>query len=170
MMSRADMQRWRDGYDAAGLRDDDEPPAGLADLIATADLVIVSDMSRAIQTAQRLTTAPVEVSALVRETPPPIPNLTRLRMPRHLWEWMTLARWGYWILKGKQGPDEDVARAVNAANWLDDLSLRHPHIAVVTHGTFRRLLTYKLEHIGWRRSPGSRRSYDHWSVWSLDKP
>ena len=168
-MSRRDIQAGRDGYDAAGILDGDEPPPGLVDLVSTADLVVVSDMPRALQTAERLTTRNPLISALVRETPPPIPYWMHVRMPRHFWEWSAIARWTYWIMKGVYGPPDAMQRATQAANWLDDLSIRHSHIAVVTHGTFRRLMTYRLEHIGWRKTPGSSRSYRHWSVWSLEK-
>lgn len=160
---------WRAAYDEAGIRDDSIPPRGLDALVADADCVVVSDMARAIETARRLTSRELFVTPLVREMPPPIPDWMHLRMPRQLWEWITYVRWAYWIARGIQAPRGAMDRATEAARWLDGLSEQHPHIAVVTHGTFRRLLTFELERIGWRKTPGSGRSYRHWSVWSLDK-
>ena len=81
---------------------------------------------------------------------------------------MLIARWGYRVVRRREEEPEDLARAVQAANWLDDLSREHGHIAVVTHGNFRRFVTRQLENIGWR-GDGKRRSYDHWSIWSLTK-
>ena len=41
-------------------------------------------------------------------------------------------------------------------------------LAVVTHGVLRRILARQLEARGWRPD-GMRRSYAHWSVWTLRK-
>lgn len=168
-MTRADIRDWRDGYDAAGILDDDKPPPALRDRVASADLIVASDMPRALQTARRLTDRELTILPIVRETPPPIPEWKHLRLPRHVWEWMALVRWGYWILTGIRGPADALDRAAKAAECLNGLSAKYPHIVVVTHGTFRRLLAYKLEDDGWRWADGTRRSYRHWSVWSFEK-
>jgi broad specificity phosphatase PhoE len=168
-MREADMHAWRDGYDAAGILDDDPPPAGLADLVRDANVVIASDLSRAIQSAERLTTThSIRISPLLREAPTDIPRWIHVPLPRAFWEWTMVVRWGYRILRGTDAPPDVLARATRAANWLDDLSLGNAHVVVVTHGIFRRLLARRLEHIGWRPS-GKRRSYQNWSVWSLSK-
>jgi broad specificity phosphatase PhoE len=168
LMSAHDMQLWRDGYDATGILPHDSPPNGLEELVATADLVVASDYRRAIETAERLTSAPLMVSELLRETPTPIPPWNRIRMPRTLWEWATLVRWGSWILRGIDGMPEHTERGQRAAAWLDELSRDTQHVVVVTHGNFRRLLALSLARMGWRPD-GKRRSYDHWSVWSLTR-
>jgi broad specificity phosphatase PhoE len=170
LMSAADMKAWRVGYDGAGILDADAPPAGLSELVTEADILLASDMPRAIQTAQRLKTDHrIQISALLREAPTGIPNWGKWKMPRTLWEGTALARWGIQIARGKEIPPDDLARATHAANWLDDLSTQHAHIAAVTHGTFRRYLARRLEYIGWHPD-GRRRSYRHWSVWTLSKP
>src|ERR1051325_5585270 len=112
MMGAADMRAWREGCDAAGIRDDDAPPDGLANIIRNADLVLASDLSRAIQTAERLRPAqPIRISALLREAPTPIPNWGAWKMPRQLWEWMLIARWGYRVVRRREEEPDDLARA-----------------------------------------------------------
>jgi broad specificity phosphatase PhoE len=167
-MTAHDMELWRQGYDAAGILDHDAPPAGLRELVATADLIVSSDYARAIQTAERLTTSPFLLSELLRETPTPIPQWHRVKMPRFLWEWATLIRWGSWILRGIDGMPQHTARAERAAKWLDDLAHDKRHIVIVTHGNFRRLLAMMLAKRGWTPD-AKRRSYRNWSVWSVTR-
>jgi broad specificity phosphatase PhoE len=168
LMTAQDMHLWREGYDAAGILPHDAPPAGLKHLVADADLVVTSDYPRAIETAQHLTTSPLVVSELLRETPTPIPEWHRVRMPRPLWEWATLIRWGSWIVRGIDGMPQHTARAKRAAAWLDDISRGKHHVVAVSHGNFRRMLALSLAQMGWMPD-GKRRSYDHWSVWSLTR-
>ena len=164
------MLAWRVGYDAAGLLDDEAPPAELKVLVQSADLVVSSDFPRAVQTAERLLDGrPFPTSQLLREAPTDVPPWNGVRLPRRLWEWAMLARWGYRILRGTDIPPQDLARGLAAARWLDDLSTQHTHIAVATHGVFRRILARQLLTVGWQPR-GKWRSYDHWSVWSLSKP
>lgn len=168
-MREADMHAWRDGYDAAGIVAEDAPPPQVTELVRDADLVIASDLARAIESAKRLTTAhQIRISPEMREAPADVPRWIRVPLPRAVWEWTMVVRWGYRILRGTDAPPEHLARAMRAAGWLDDLSAEHAHIVVVTHGVFRRLLARQLESIGWR-ADGARRTYAHWSIWSLSK-
>lgn len=167
-MTSRDMHRWRADYDAAGIRADSIPPASTVEVVRSADLVIASDMRRAIESAERLTSGPVEISPLVRETPTPFPEWTRIRMPRRLWDIATGIRWGWWVITGTEALQDDWERVTKAVHWLDDVSNQYEHIAVVCHGNVRRLLAIQLVRLGWR-GDGHRRSYRHWTVWTLLK-
>lgn len=163
------MLAWRRGYDAAGILPRDKPPRGLDVLVATADLIVSSDFPRAIMTAERLADGrPITTSPLLREAPAEFPQWNRLRAPRVVWEWSVTLNWGIRILRGTDIPPADLERASKAAFWIDDLAKDHGHIVVVTHGVFRRILARQLEALRWRRD-GRRRSYDHWSVWGLNR-
>ena len=161
------MLAWRRGYDDAGIIADDRPPDDVAATVRTADLVVSSDFARAIMTAERLAgDREFRRSPLLREAPVDVPTWTRVRLPRVVWERATQVRWGYRILRGTDIPSHDLERGTKAARWLDELTREHPHVAVVTHGVFRRILARQLEALGWR-ADGRIRSWAHWSVWSL---
>ena len=168
-MRRTDMLAWRRGYDTSGILPRDKPPRGLDALVSTADLIVASDLPRAIMTAERLADGqPITTSPLLREAPAELPEWNRLRAPRVVWEWSVTLSWGLRILRGTDIPQQDLERASKAAFWIDDLARSREHVAVVTHGVFRRILARQLEALGWR-GDGRHRSYDHWSVWALTR-
>ncbi len=155
------------GYDVSGIVDHDAPPPSLAALARDADLLVASDLPRAIMTAERLAKGRgVTLSPLLREAPADLPHWKHVRMPRALWELAVKVHWGIRILRRTDIPPKDLERATKAAFWIDGLASRHRHIVVVTHGVFRRILARQLEALGWRPD-GRRRSYAHWSIWSL---
>jgi broad specificity phosphatase PhoE len=169
LQSRADMVAWRRGYDAAGILASDTPPPALRELVRGTDLIVASDLPRAVMTAERLADGrQVVLSPLIREAPAPWPAWNRARLPRVVWEWAVTLRWGYYILRNIDIPPQDLERGSKAAFWIDDLMKQHVHGAIVTHGVFRRILARQLEALGWQ-SDGRRRSYDHWSVWTLTR-
>ena len=167
-LDAAALEGWLATYDAAGLAPGEMAPAALREIAAGAGLVIASDMPRAIESAALLApAADVLQSALLRETPVPIPALGRLRL--------TFALWGLvvglvWLrdLRHANGNShvEPRARAREAARWLDSLADAHGSVLVVTHGAFRRYLADALEANGWRRAP-ARRRWHPWSAWEL---
>lgn len=161
------MNAWRTGYDEAGILEHDHPPASLRALADSADLIVSSDLPRAIATAERLVgDRQILLSALLREAPGEWPAWPSVRLPRRMWEIAVTLRWGYRILRGTDVPPRDRERGDAAARWLIDLTRDHDHVVVVTHGIFRRILALELERMGWRPD-GARRSYANWSVWSL---
>jgi broad specificity phosphatase PhoE len=167
LLGHADMLAWRTGYDAAGIRDRKPPPRGLQALVATADIIIASDLPRAVMTADRLADGrDVLTTPLLREAPADVPAWSGLKMPYAAWEWAMRVRRLYRVARRTDIAPHDLERASKAAFWLDHLSEEHEHIAVVTHGVFRRILARQLQRVGWQRY-GRRRSYAHWSVWSL---
>jgi broad specificity phosphatase PhoE len=166
-LNRVGMLEWRLGYDASGIVDHDAPPASLLALAHDADLVVASDLPRAIMTAERLADGRrITLSPLLREAPAELPHWKRVRMPRALWELAVKVHWGIRIVRHTDIPPRDLERATKAAVWLDGLTSRHRHVVVVTHGVFRRILARQLEALGWHPD-GRRRSYAHWSIWSL---
>jgi len=147
--------------------DSDVPPAALVAQAARAGTLAASDAPRAIASATRL--APgreVAVSPLLRETPLPVPAWLPMRWPLGVWEACIHFQWGYRILRGVDAPEEELHRAVAAADWLAALTRDGSLVVAVTHGVFRRLLAGRLLAMGWRAGPG-RRSYGHWSAWAL---
>ena len=162
------VERWRDLYDAAGIADDDVPPAALRAEIERAGVVVASDLARAVASAKRLVAADREivVSPLVAEAGLAIPRLSGLRLPMTAWGAVIHLRWLAEIAAGTHPRRSELERATEAARWLETLADEHGTVAVVTHGVFRGLLARRLRASGWRSGPGGR-SYRHWSAWAF---
>jgi broad specificity phosphatase PhoE len=156
------VRQWRAVADEAGIEAEDMPPVALAKEVERAELVVSSDLPRAVASAERL--APgrsIVPSPLLRETPLDIPQLP-VRLPLELWELLIHVGWGYRILTRADAHPEEIRRAATAVGLLADLAQERSSIAVVTHGVFRRLLASQLLAVGWR-GDGKPRRYHHWS-------
>jgi broad specificity phosphatase PhoE len=163
----AGVKRWMDGYDAAGIAAEDAPPPALAAEVADAEFLVASDLTRAIESADRLAAGrPVLHSPLLRETALDIPGWLPLRWPAGVWAACAQLQWGYKALRGIDAPPEERRRAAAAAKWLARLADEGSPVVVVTHGNFRRLLATHLLAAGWEPD-GPHRSYRHWSAWSF---
>lgn len=163
------VQRWRDAYDAAGIRANEQPPPSLTLLAAGATQIVASDLRRAVESAERL--APqreIQVSPLLREAPLAIP-----RWPTHLplagWDALMHAAWMYRRLRGTDPTGPEWTRAQEAAQWLASLVADGATALVVTHGVFRHLVATHLARLGWMRA-GQRGGYHNWSFWSYAVP
>ena len=168
-MNAAGFLRWRAAGDAAGIDPGAAPPAALIESVERADVVVASDLPRALESATRLAPARQIIrSALFRESPLPVPDWMPLRLPIAAWDALTHAQWGYHIVRRRDASAEDVQRAAAAVRWLLSLPDAPVCVAVVTHGVFRRLVGARLQELGWRLS--GRRIYTCWSVWSFAAP
>jgi broad specificity phosphatase PhoE len=161
----AGVERWREAYDAAGILDTSIPPSDLVGVVAQADCVMASDLTRAIVSAERLAPAtPARVSPLLREMPLEIPRWLPSRWPLVVWE---VCIHLHWLLKERRGSIAEAAelrRAADAVALLDEVTRTAPTVVAVTHGAFRRLLARQLGATGWASDPRDR-GYRNWSAW-----
>ena len=151
-------------YNAAGIRDDSLPPAELIAASGRADIVVASDMIRAIDSARRLRPGrEPEICPLLREITLDPPLWLRVPLPILLWDVAchTMVSYRIW----RDTDHEQVQRAREAAAWLVQRATTGRTIVAVTHGGFRRLLDAQLRRRGWERTPGVR-SYENWSTWT----
>lgn len=165
----AGVHRWREAYDAAGIRDDSEPPPPLVATTARADCLLVSDLPRALASAERL--APgrvVRVSPLLRETALEIPGWVRARWPLAVWEVCIHLHWLMQERRGSAPVPAELQRAADAAALLDEVSRETPSVVVVTHGAFRRILAMRLVADGWTAAPRVG-GFQNWSSWSFHR-
>ena len=71
----AGVDRWREAYDAAGILSDSVPPPGISSEVAGADVLVTSDLPRALASAERLAPGKaVHVSPLFRELSLEVPR------------------------------------------------------------------------------------------------
>src|SRR4029079_14359184 len=111
VFDRTGVERWRDAYDAAGIRGGPRPPPSLIQLARNATHLIASDLPRAVASAEALGSQhSVRVSELLREAPLAIPNWPT-RLPLALWGTLIHAVWSCRISQGADATDADLARA-----------------------------------------------------------
>jgi len=165
----AGVRRWREAYDAAGILESSVPPPALLAQAAIADCLISSDLSRALASVERLGPAAAKrVSPLLREMALELPRWVRARWPLAVWEVCIHAHWLGQQLRGAIAPPEELRRASDAVEWLDEVSRESPNIVVVTHGAFRRLLGRRLVETGWTAHPRVG-GYRNWSWWPFER-
>lgn len=165
----ASARRFEKRYDAAPIRTDATPPEALAALARMADLILASDLPRAVTSAR--TIAPDRdpiVSPLLRELSFDLPAWGP-RLPLSIWDGLHYLTWSARLMLGIESAE--IRRARRAVEWLDSVTANAALSIAITHGGFRRLLAAQLLKRGWRHAPGWRR-YHNWSVWTLwrDQP
>jgi len=168
------VRRWMAAYDAAEIALHHPPPPDLVGLARTADLVVASDLPRALASAALLASGrEVHASALLREAPLettelPLPRLAGVRLPLRGWALVFGVRWLRARWRGAPPPGVDafaLARADEAAAWLAGLAEERGRVVAVTHATFRMLVAAALERRGWRGP--ERRPFREWTAWRL---
>jgi len=160
-------RRFEELYDAAPIRDDETPPASLIQAARSADVLLASDLPRAISSARAIAPErePV-VSPLLRELGFNLPRWGP-KLPLDVWDGLHYLLWTARLLARTNTPETE--RATSAAEWVASHAARRGTTIVITHGGFRRLLTAKLTTQGWSLVRGRRR-YHNWSAWELHRP
>ena len=166
------LRGWMAAYDAAEIALHHPPPPALVALARAAGLLVASDMPRAVASARVLADGgDFRTSALLREAPLetpelPLPRLGGMRLPYRGWGLVLGALWLRAHLRGAPPPGVDaaaLARADEAAAWVEELAAAHERVLVVTHATFRTLVGAALRRRGWRVP--ERRPFHEWSAW-----
>lgn len=167
------FHRWREAYEAAGILDGEVPPAEVQAIADRAGVIVCSNAQRAIDSARLLANdremRAVVISPLLHELELSPPALGAVRLPLAGW---ALTFGVSWLLRGittwPHASEAELVRVREAAEWLAGLAREHRAVAVVTHASFRSVLTRTLLAQGWTAGSGRRRS-SHWSAWSLTR-
>ena len=167
-ISREQFLRWREAYESAGIRSDDQPPQALRDRVANAHM-IASDARRAVESAQAL--APgceIVASPLFRELDLHPPHLGTLRLPMIGWGLMyglrSLVR--SMLRRPHLSPGES-ERVETAADLIEEVAGSNDAVAIITHASFRAELARRLVARGWQNEVHGR--LRHWSAWTLTR-
>lgn len=153
------------GYNDAGILEHDTPPPTLIEIAKHADVLVASDLLRAIESARRLAPdrEPVILPSL-REIELEPPRWLAIPLPMIAWEFFCFAQWSYRLARGAD--HALVQRAQSATDWLLDRAADSKSVVAVTHGAFRRIIRNRLEARGWT-SEDSRMGHANWSAWSF---
>ena len=164
----AEMARqFEERYDAAPIRTDDVPPPSLLDTARGAEVILASDLPRAITSAHTLAPdhEPI-VSPLLRELRFDLPAWAP-RLPLNTWDALHYLMWTARLFVGAE--NAHTQRAFRAAQWIHSYAASAALTIAITHGGFRRLLAVQLARHGWIAERGWQR-YHNWSVWAFTRP
>jgi len=156
------FERFVADYDAAGI--EDQPPDAVRALAAGADRLVASDLRRAVESAERVSGGrQFETTPLLRECPVAMPRV-RVPLPVDVWDAIGNA---LWVARRLTGADAQgvLSRAESAADWLVERAGAARSLFVVTHGTFRLMLSRALARRGIALTAGGI-DLRNWSVWS----
>jgi broad specificity phosphatase PhoE len=165
-LNARDAARWLDLYDHSGLKSGDAPPPAVRELASTADIIVSSDLPRALQSAELLAcNRRVLATAMLRESRMRASQLP-LRMPIAGWQVVIVLRWLFFMLRENSDMVSERRRAREVVHWLIELSQVNDSVLVVTHNAFRSLLVRSLYLNDWVEM-GRVGRYEHWSAWTL---
>ena len=164
-LSADQYREWWADYEVGGLREGQEPPAGLKQTAERAGFVIASTRARSVETARAITFGRAFAEdPLFIEAPLPPPNWPGwLKLSPRLWG--AISRFWWWFFNHHTGQEtraEAQVRAEEAARLLIDLATTGQDVLVVAHGFFNAMVGESLKRLGWRCV--SSEGFRYWSA------
>lgn len=156
---------WIEKYDSCGVFEENTYPSTTLEKIASANIVVTSDLKRSIDSSRLLTkneNIKVISDALFREVELPVPfGLRGVKLSSNSWAVILRLLWfsGYSrqcesLIRAKQ-------RAKRASEQLVKYAEEYKTVVLVGHGFFNRLIAEELQRMGWE---GKRKaSAKHWN-------
>lgn len=157
-----EFKQWIEQYDCNGVFEENSYPADTLERIATANIVITSDLKRSIESAKLLNRNLTAVSdPLFRETELPIPVARGMKLNPSTWSLILRCLWFLGYSRDCESLNEAKDRAKKASKLLVWYAEKHTSIVLVGHGFFNILVSKELQKMGWKgkSSPSSK----HWN-------
>jgi len=162
-MTSQQFKIWVEKYDNNGVFEENSYPSVTLNTIATANVVITSDLKRSVESAKMLNPNLTAISTpLFRETELPVP-LTRLwglKLNPSIWAVMLRCLWFIGYSRGCESLSHSKERAEKAAEVLVEYAQEHSSVVLVGHGFFNMLIAKELQKSGWKGK--KKTSSKHW--------
>ncbi|MCM3109606.1 histidine phosphatase family protein [Lederbergia lenta] len=161
------FKNWIEDYDRNGVFEERSYPSETLEKIATTNVVISSDLKRAIESAKFLKPHTKTISKpLFRETELPIPltNVMIIKLHPQIWAVIFRCLWFFGYSKQCESFGKAKQRAKTAAEQLVAYAKEYNSVALIGHGFFNLLIAKELQKMGWKgkRKTGS----THWNATS----
>lgn len=158
-----EFQEWAEKYDSSGVFEESSYPPVTLEKIATANVVMTSDLKRSIESASLLNpNQKVFSDALFRETElPAFPRILRLKLIPNSWTVILRCLWFSGYSRQCESLVNAKQRAKQAAEQLVKYAEKYNSVVLVGHGFFNRLISEELMKMGWEGKGKS--SVKHWS-------
>lgn len=158
-----EFQDWIKKYDNSGVFKEINYPPVTLEKIATANIVITSDLRRSIESASLLNQSIGIISdALYRETElPNFPKTLGLKLRPNSWAVILRCLWFSGYSRHSESLTNAQMRAKQASQQLVKYAEEYKSVVLVGHGFFNLLISKELQKIGWK---GERKtSSKHWN-------
>lgn len=159
-----EFKGWVEKYDCNGVFEENSYPSDTLKKIATANIVITSDLKRSVESAKLLNPNLTSLSVpLFRETELPTPStkLWGLKLNPSIWALILRCLWFCGYSRGCESLSKAKERAKKATELLVEYAQKHTSVVLVGHGFFNILIAKELQKTGWK---GKRKtSSKHWN-------
>ncbi|TXC85702.1 histidine phosphatase family protein [Metabacillus litoralis] len=165
-----ELHSWVVKYDEVSILEEKQYPSEAIKKATEANVLLTSDLKRAIDSASSLTSErPVESYSLLREVDLPIPSGNLFGVKLSPKTWLTLFRllWFCGYSNNSESFSHAKERAKKAAHFLINEASKHESVTVVGHGFFNILVTKQLKNEGWISQ--TKQSSKHWSCTTYKK-
>ncbi|WP_255452173.1 histidine phosphatase family protein [Sporosarcina sp. ANT_H38] len=138
-ISLQEFKIWVDRYDYNGVFEENSYPTVTLKIIATANIVITSDLQRSIESANLLNPNLKAISLpLFRETdlPTPLTKLWGLKLNPNIWAVILRCLWFSGYSRGCESLSSAKYRAEKAAELLVEYAREFETVVLVGHGFF----------------------------------
>ena len=143
-----DFKDWVEKYDYSGVFEEKSYPPETLKKIATANIVIASDLKRSVESANLLNPNLKAISVpLFRETelPTPLTKLWGLKLNSSLWAVILRCLWFSGYSRGCESLSNAKYRAKKASDLLVEYAQEHTSVVLVGHGFFNMLIAKELQ-------------------------
>lgn len=142
---------WWRLYDEAGLKPGQHAPKIIKALAREADMVISSDLPRAVETAKKAKGAMPDIQEpLLVEAGLPPPNLGYIRLKPRMWGILARLSWMMGFSGEAESQKDAKIRAEKAADVLSDHASGGKMLFVAAHGWFNRMIRPALKRRGFK--------------------
>jgi broad specificity phosphatase PhoE len=159
-----EFKGWVEKYDYNGVFEENFYPSETLKKIATANIVITSDLKRSVESSKLLNPNLKAISIpLFRETelPNPLTKLWGLKLNPSIWALILRCLWFSGYSRGCESLNNAKDRAKKASELLVEYAQEHTSVVLVGHGFFNMLIAKELQKTGWK---GKRKtSSKHWN-------
>jgi broad specificity phosphatase PhoE len=144
---------WIKKYDSSGVFKENSYPSETLEIIASANLVLTSDLKRSIESVKLLNPNINAISEPVfRETE--LPNLFKklwgLKLNPNIWAVILRCLWFCGYSWGCESLNNAKDRAKIASDLLAEYAQDHSSVVLVGHGFFNMLIAKGLQKMGWK--------------------
>ncbi|MED4229492.1 histidine phosphatase family protein [Neobacillus cucumis] len=163
-----EFKNWVEKYDYNGVFKELTYPSTTLEKIATANVVITSDLKRAVDSARLLNPLKEIITyPLFRETElsSNASQLCNVKLKPSIWAIVLRILWFSGYSNECESLDQAKFRANKASQQLIDYANEYKSVALVGHGFFNMLIAKELRKKGWKGK--SKRDAKHWNCMSF---
>ncbi len=166
-----EFQKWVEKYNDHGVLEPSTYPFETIEKVSNANIIITSDLKRAVQSATLLRPKGQAISSpIFRETELPAPSMTKVKLRPSIWAILLRLVWFCGYSHQCESMRNAKARANKAAEQLINYAKEHQSVALIGHGFFNMLIAKELQKKGWKgkRKTGAK----HWNctTYTLSNP